>query len=216
MQLDSYDVVILDCDGVIFDSNLLKVEAFRNALVNYPVKTVEAFSKYFKNNFGISRYHHVKVFIEDFLNQKFDEDLYQSILKNYSDSCKVLYSETNYTDSLLEFLQYYKNKKLYVASGGDEEELNEVFRTKNIHHYFEEILGSPRNKRDLVAEIILQNPKKKILMIGDAKSDFLASQANSIDFIYMNKYSLVNETMRMLSQVNNFKIINHLGDLIDE
>ena len=32
MTLDSYDVIILDCDGVVFDSNLLKVEAFKKAL----------------------------------------------------------------------------------------------------------------------------------------------------------------------------------------
>jgi beta-phosphoglucomutase-like phosphatase (HAD superfamily) len=35
MILDTYDVIILDCDGVIFDSNLLKVEAFKKALHHY-------------------------------------------------------------------------------------------------------------------------------------------------------------------------------------
>ncbi len=216
MILDSYDVIILDCDGVVFDSNLLKVEAFKKALSHYEADIVESFSKYFKDNFGTSRYHLAKVFIEEFLHQKFDEDLYRKILKDYGDSCVLLYKESEFTNEFMKFLQYYKNKKFYIASGGDEEELKEVFKAKNIHNYFEKIFGSPRKKSDLVYEVLTENPETKIIMIGDAKSDFLASQANEIDFIYMGQYSLVQDTMKELSQEYSFKTINNLGDLIDE
>lgn len=216
MQLDSYDVIILDCDGVIFDSNLLKVEAFKQALSHYDSDIVESFSQYFKNNFGTSRYHLARVFIEEFLNQNFEEELYQKILKDYGDSCVLLYNESDFTNKFMEFLHFYKNKKFYIASGGDENELKEVFKKKNIHHFFEEILGSPRKKSDLVSEVLMKNLENKIIMIGDAKSDWLASEVNKIDFIYMSQYSLVNKTMRVLSQENNFKTINNLGELIDE
>lgn len=214
MVLSSYDVIILDCDGVIFDSNLLKIKAFKKALDHYNSDIVERFSEYFKNNFGTSRYHLAKVFIEEFLNQNFDEELYQKILKDYGDSCVSLYKESGFTNEFMKFLDYYKNKKFYIASGGDENELNEVFRSKNIHHYFEKIFGSPRKKSDLVNEVLRKNTERKIIMIGDAKSDFLASQANDIDFIYMSQYSLVKDTMKELSKEYNFKIINNLGDLI--
>lgn len=216
MQLDFYDVIILDCDGVIFDSNLLKVEAFKKALSHYDKDTIEAFSKYFKNNFGTSRYHLVRVFIEEFLDQDFEEELYREILKDYGNSCVLLYKESNFTNEFMAFLQYYQNKKIYIASGGDEDELNEVFRLKNIHHYFEKILGSPRKKSDLVSEVQIENSEKKIIMIGDAKSDLLASEANNIDFIYMSQYSLVRGMMKELSLKYGFKSINHLGDLINE
>ena len=216
MRLDRYDVIILDCDGVVFDSNLLKVEAFKKALVHYPVDVVDAFSEYFKNNFGTSRYHLARVFIEEFLDQGFDESLYQKILKDYGSSCELLYIESDYTEAFKIFLQYRQNKKLYIASGGDERELNKVFKAKKIDQYFEEILGSPRKKSDLVSEIVEKNPMKKVLMIGDAKSDLLASQDNNIDFIYMSQYSLVKPTMKELSHIHGFKIINNLGELIDE
>ncbi len=216
MQLDSYDVIILDCDGVVFDSNLLKVEAFKKALVHYPIDTVEAFSKYFKNNFGTSRYHLARVFIEEFLHQDFNESLYHKILEDYGVNCELLYISSDYTESFMQFLQHHKNKKLYIASGGDENELNKVFQAKKIDQYFEEILGSPKKKSNLVGEIVRENPEKRVLMIGDAKSDWLASEANKIDFIYMSQYSLVNKTMKVLSQQNNFKTIKNLGELIDE
>jgi HAD superfamily hydrolase (TIGR01549 family) len=216
MTLNSYNVIILDCDGVIFNSNLLKVEAFKKALNQYSPDIVEKFSTYFKNNFGTSRYHLAKIFIEEFLNQDFDEDLYQKILKDYGNSCILLYKESEYTYKFINFIQYYKNKKFYIASGGDENELKEVFKEKKIDHYFENIFGSPRKKIDLVAEILLENKEKEIIMIGDAKTDFLASQANDIDFIYMSKYSLVKNTMNCLAKEYTFTAINNLGDLIGE
>lgn len=216
MTLDSYDVIILDCDGVIFDSNLLKVEAFKRALRDFDLDVIEAFSEYFRNNFGTSRYHLTKVFIENFLNKDFDEELYKKILTEYGNSCLLLYKESNLTNRFMGFLDCYKVKKFYVASGGNEEELNQVFKEKDIHHYFEQILGSPRKKNNLVSEVLIRNPGKKIIMIGDAKSDFLASQENNIDFIYMSQYSLVKDKMEKLSQEYDFKIINNLGNLIYE
>jgi len=216
MTLNTYDVIILDCDGVVFDSNLLKINAFESALSDYDTADINAFIKYFKNNFGTSRYHLARVFIEEFLNQDFNEDLYQKILKAYGSSCVLLYKESDFTHEFMKFIQYYKNKKLYIASGGDENELKEVFREKGIDHYFEKIFGSPRRKDNLVREVLLENPKKKIIMIGDAKSDFLVSQANVIDFIYMSQHSLVKDTMKKLSREHEFKIINNLGALINE
>ncbi|NOQ14156.1 MAG: HAD-IA family hydrolase [Methyloprofundus sp.] len=213
MNLNSYDVIILDCDGVVFDSNLLKVEAFKKALKHYPPSIVEEFSQYFQQNFGTSRYYLAKIFIQNFLKKDFTEKLYQQILNDYGENCILLYKETEFTNNFKSFLQYYKNKKLYIASGGDENELNEVFKMQNIHHYFDKIMGSPRKKTELINEVLMKNTGKKTIMIGDAKSDFLASQDNNIDFIYMRQYSLVKDTMEKLSQEYNFNIINNLGDL---
>ena len=76
MNLEKYEIIILDCDGVIFDSNHLKLDAFRDALSKFHKDTVDDFIKYFKNNFGTSRHHLIKVFIGEFLKQEFDEKLY--------------------------------------------------------------------------------------------------------------------------------------------
>ena len=56
--------LILDCDGVILDSNLLKVEVVRKVLLEmpqmFPNNKVEAAVESFKSNFGKSRYWHVE------------------------------------------------------------------------------------------------------------------------------------------------------------
>ena len=43
MYVAGYDVIILDCDGVIFNSNSLKIDAFRRVLSQYSTRKVEDF-----------------------------------------------------------------------------------------------------------------------------------------------------------------------------
>jgi len=208
MNLENYETIILDCDGVIFDSNNLKLDAFRDALDNFDKNLVEEFIEYFKNNFGTSRYYLAKVFIEEFLKQDFDEKLYQNILKKYSQNCIMLYEKSNITKDFLNFIEKYKNKQFYVASGSDQEELREVFKQRGLNNYFKAIYGSPKKKSEIVQNIVKDN--KNSVMIGDAMSDMNAAKGSEIDFIFMREYS-TNEYMK-----NNKEIIsiNNLGDLI--
>ena len=213
--VSKHDVIILDCDGVVFDSNYLKIDAFKRTLSNYDNYLIDEFISYFKRNFGTSRYQLVKYFIENILLIDFNEVLYKAILKIYGENCFLLYEKAEYTEKILEFLTYYKSKKLYIASGSDEKELQTVIKRRALNRYFEYIYGSPRQKRELVEEIINDNKGKSIVLIGDAKSDLFASQECNIDFIFMKKYSTVTIEMLDLAKEFKFKVINHLGDLIE-
>ena len=210
MLLDKYDIVILDCDGVIFDSNFLKVEAFKRVLSEYDPALVESFLEYFKNNFGTSRYSLARVFLEEFVEVEFDEHTYRGILSRFGDHCVRLYSEASYTASFLKFLEKYKNKDLFVASGSDGAELRAVFQQKKIAKYFKSIGGSPTKKTELVKVICDENHGKSIVMIGDAKSDFSACQDNNIAFVFMKEFSMSQEMLRD----TDLNSIFNLGDLV--
>jgi len=208
MNISNYETIILDCDGVIFDSNYLKIDAFQDALKAYNEVIVDSFLEYFKNNFGTSRYSLSKVFIEEFLNIDFDENLYQEILDNYSKNCVSLYNKANTTKNFFQFIEKYKYKNLFVASGSDQEELREVFEQRDLSQYFIEILGSPEKKSNIVKNIVSININT--VMIGDAMSDLLAAKENNIDFIFMKDYS----TNKKMKQDNSIISIQNLGDLI--
>lgn len=210
MNLEQYNIIILDCDGVIFDSNNLKIEAFKNSLNEYDSKIVEKFIDYFKENFGTSRYNLTRVFIEKFLEIEFSQNLYQKILEDYGIECVKLYTQASFTTKFIDFIDFYKNKKLYVASGSDELELNRVFKQRKIRSNFEKVYGSPISKTILVEKITKENKDKNIVMIGDAKSDYLATKDNNIDFIFMKDYS----TSQDMKNNNSLITIDNLGDLI--
>jgi len=215
-QIFDYDVYIFDCDGVVFDSNKLKIAAMTDSLGNldFDIHDIERCTSYFSNNFGKSRFHHINHFVENILPSKKGEakNLYEIILLNYTKSCKALYLKAEITDGFLSFLNKLTGK-FYIASGSEQNELREVFLLRNLSHRFTEILGSPINKCELVCGIKTIHPSNSIVMFGDALSDLNASISNNIDFIAYTPYSNVAEELVKEASKENFKIINHWNQL---
>jgi len=150
MNIERYNSIILDCDGVIFDTNNLKLEAFRKVLCGFDDQVVNNFIKYFRENFGTSRYELTRVFIEDFLGFECSKELFDEILARYGDECLRLYQKASLTKGFLEFVDKYKNKRIFIASGGDETELKTVFKNRGLDCLFVDILGSPKKKAEIV------------------------------------------------------------------
>jgi phosphoglycolate phosphatase-like HAD superfamily hydrolase len=216
LLLDKYDVIIFDCDGVLLDVNLLKCEAFGKAVEDYPSAIIEDFVNYCKKTFGISRYVKFKAFLSDFAKEDFDENKYNNLLRNYAAICKEIYCIADITPSCekLLFKLINDNKNLYVASGSDEEELNEAFNKRNLNNYFKKIYGSPKTKLECTSVILKYNINKRIVFIGDAISDMKTAKEYNIDFIYMSKYTVQSEKQDKLCREGAIKVIDTLEDLI--
>jgi phosphoglycolate phosphatase-like HAD superfamily hydrolase len=211
LLLSEYDVFIFDCDGVILDANKLKIEAMQYAIESAGFSTPQSLAccDYFAKNFGRSRFHHVQYFVDVILNVSVtDKDAtYTLILEAYSAQCKTLYLNANMTSGFLAFIAKHGQEK-YVASGSAQEELRWVFTQRALSVHFSDVLGSPTQKPDLLADIIARHPvTTRFLMIGDAVSDFEASQKNQIDFLAYLKHSTVLDKMQALSKTYSFKTI---------
>jgi phosphoglycolate phosphatase-like HAD superfamily hydrolase len=208
--LSDYDVYIFDCDGVILDSNQLKIEAMKQALfecVGAHVKICECLN-YFKKNFGTSRFNHINVFVNEILALPLSErkKTYDEILCCYSSQCKSLYLKAELTPGFLVFIQRLSGKK-YIASGSEQNELIEVFNQRGLDIHFEKILGSPETKTNLVAGI-LKGMSCNAVMFGDAISDMKAALDNSIDFIAYLPYSNVRDELVLESEVRGFSLMD--------
>ena len=129
-QLSDYSIYIFDCDGVILDSNQLKIEAMKNALeAHFSAQDliIECID-YFRHNFGKSRFHHVAHFLDNILDIKKEQrnKLEQLILADFSKQCRTLYLMAQLTPSFMAFLDQCKGRR-YVASGSEQGELRGVF-----------------------------------------------------------------------------------------
>ncbi|ABE55946.1 Haloacid dehalogenase-like hydrolase [Shewanella denitrificans OS217] len=214
----NYDLYIFDCDGVILDSNALKVQAMREALSALPF-TPELIAEcvdYFANNFGKSRFHHVAHFLEYILNVEEIDRVYveQKLLADFSNQCRTLYLTAELTPNFLEFIESLPGRK-YVASGSEQSELREVFKNRGLDLHFIKVYGSPTKKSDLIKKIISKESNATAVMIGDAVSDFEASKSNNIDFYCYIPYSNVVERMQMLSEDNNFEVLEQWPIIIN-
>ena len=123
MNINKFDILIFDCDGIIFDTTILKLKAFQNTLSDFEEVYIDEFTDYFKANFGRSRFKHTRYFIEKILNQPFNEELYEKIIKDFSMESEKIYISADLCSGALELLKKLKDKHLYVASGSDQTEL---------------------------------------------------------------------------------------------
>lgn len=210
-QLSSYDIYIFDCDGVILDSNQLKIKAMRNALEahfsNHAL--INDCVDYFRNNFGKSRFHHVRHFLDSILDVEEDQRdaLEQLILASFSTQCRALYLKAEITPGFMAFIEQCKGKR-YVASGSEQNELRDVFVQRGLDVHFNGVFGSPTPKAELIRCILEQENNINAVMFGDAESDMLSAKQNQIDFVFYAPYSNVKEKMIEQCQLQQHLIID--------
>mgnify|MGYP000906222177 CR=1 FL=1 len=215
-SIHNYDVYIFDCDGVILDSNKLKIEAMEEALshLGFEVTLIEKCIDYFKNNFGLSRFHHVEVFLDNFLNIEPDskDNIRDKILNKFSDKCHNLYLEAKITPGFIELITSIEGRK-YIASGSEESGLIKAFKERGLENLFLHIYGSPETKSNIISKILDNEHSKNAIMFGDAISDFEAAKNNGIDFIAYTPYSNVKDTLTMLATNNGHTVVNSWSEV---
>ncbi|RDL44057.1 HAD family hydrolase [Marinomonas piezotolerans] len=214
--IDRYDYYVFDCDGVILDSNHLKIEAMKNALLALSVSSIDVDKccEYFAKNFGKSRFHHVEAFVDQYLDLNGgSKELFTSqCLQLYSQQCMSLYLDAPITEGFIEFVQNLTGDK-FVASGSEQGELREILKQRSLSQYFKQVYGSPRVKSDLLASIIEIKKSKNGVMIGDALSDLDAAKDNEIDFIAYRSCSCIPQHLTVATRDSGFYVVDSWKEL---
>lgn len=209
--ISDYDVYVFDCDGVILNSNKLKIDAMNVVLkdLEYHQNTIDECLEYFSKNFGKSRFHHVDYFIQHVfgVNRADEQVIREEILRRFSIQCRKLYLNAELTPGVIDFIKSLQGD-IFVASGSEQAELRDVFSDRDLSQYFVEVYGSPTRKSKLVENICSKYRGKKVVMVGDAVSDFEASEINNIDFVFYSPFSNVRDTMLELSKQHGFPVLN--------
>ena len=186
-----YTNAIFDCDGVILDSNKLKSEAFRTALIGEPTALVDKFIEYHQSHGGISRYIKFNHYFRVLKNDKNYENKVKISLLKYSEICRKGLLECQLIPGVLNILKYFKSMSIncYVISGGDQDELREVLFRRGVSHYFTEIYGSPKSKKEHLQELTKNSLKHPSVYFGDARSDSEVAYMFNLDFVFISDKS---------------------------
>jgi phosphoglycolate phosphatase-like HAD superfamily hydrolase len=214
IDIAKYDFFIFDCDGVILNSNNLKTRAFAEALPNEPSDIVTDFVEYHKKYGGISRYEKFRYYYETMKNQVDSEQEIENALNNFTNIVSDGLIKCNYIPGVIEFIKklYVKEKKLFIVSGSDEEELKGVFSKRMIFHYFEQIYGSPIDKIENTRKVIeLISNGQSGVFLGDSKTDYDAAKKYKLDFIFVSAVSEWQNAQQLITDdriIKDFKEIN--------
>jgi len=192
MDIIKYNTVIFDCDGVILQSNDIKTNAFRSALADEPEDLVNEFISYHKNHGGVSRYIKFQYYYKKLKKHYNYREMTKQSIRQYESIIVDKLIDADYVPGFMDVIGFFSDNDIpcYVVSGGDEQELNYVFRCRGIDNKFLKIYGSPDSKIDNLGKIEsgdqLHHPA---LFFGDAEADMLAARQYGIDFCYVSQFS---------------------------
>lgn len=192
MILTQYDFVVFDCDGVILKSNQLKSDAFAKALEGEPPAQIIEFVNYHKANGGISRYKKFAYYFHEMYPRPDADSAVEQALGKYAAIVKQGLIDCELIGGVADALAALKATGIPCAvnSGGDEQELHQVFAVRGLDTFFKHIFGSPTPKNDNMQRLKDQGFfAGRGVMLGDSKSDWQAASAFGLDFIYVQEES---------------------------
>lgn len=177
--------IIFDFDGVLVESADIKTEAFKELFADYPQKIKEIVN-YHLVNAGVSRYVKFRYIYEHILGKDLSKDKEIELGRRFSQIVWQKILEAPFITGAKEFLDTYKDKyQFFIASGTPEEELQNIINAKRLHSYFKEIHGSPKEKTDIINNIINNYvfDRDEVVYVGDSQSDRIAAEQAGIVFI---------------------------------
>jgi phosphoglycolate phosphatase-like HAD superfamily hydrolase len=179
-------MVIFDFDGVLVESVDVKTRAFAKMFEAEGPDIVEKVVDYHINNGGISRYEKFRYFYDHFLRRPMSEDRLDELGRQFSDLVVSEVVAAPWVKGAKEFLdRYHSSLEMYVATGTPHEEIIEVVRRRRMGHYFNEVIGTPPAKEEIICRIVesVNFAADEIVMVGDAPQDLAGALAAGISFV---------------------------------
>ncbi len=194
MDLNQYQYLLWDFDGVILNSDSIRTDGFREVLKHHNQEQVEKLVAFHKANGGLSRYVKFRYFYKNILGKGISEEQILELAAQFSETMlKLLVNPSLIIKDTENFLIHKsQTTPMYIVSGSDQTELRQICAQLGLAKYFKGIFGSPTAKIKLVENLISQGDIEagKTCLIGDAGNDFDAASSNNIDFYGFNNPDL--------------------------
>ena len=183
-------IIVFDFDGVIIDSNGVKIEEYRNLFSQFTKDqtTLDEIIKIYKNSAGIPR----EVTLKKVFKEIFDKTISSQEVENLSsDFSKQIFRRLETIEPLKGFLEYlaiHKEINKHIISGAPNSDILYLIKRLNLTKHFKSIKGGPLNKKNELNNIReLEKVKAQdIVYFGDQRNDCIAAKSAGVGFIGIN------------------------------
>lgn len=189
-NLNSFDIVFWDFDGVIKESVDIKTQAYVALFQSNQPEIVERIRQHHEANGGVSRFDKIPIYLE-WAGMACTEARIEEYCDKFSQMVIQKVIESPWVPGVEKILRSRNKKQKYVViSATPQNELYQILTALNLVDCFSAIFGAPRKKIDVIKETLRAeslNPDACV-MIGDATTDLDAAIANKIYFL-LRKYN---------------------------
>ncbi len=214
LKLNKYKTLIFDCDGVVLNSNKVKTQAFYNSALSYGEQAARSLVDYHVKNGGISRYKKFELFLNELVSQEAEGPNLEELLTLYAQEVRQGLLNCEIAQGLKELRQQTNHTKWLIVSGGDQNELRDIFTQRGLAELFDGgIFGSPDTKDQILSrELANGNIKQPAVFLGDSKYDYQAAATVGMNFIFLSGWSEVKDWL-LFCEDNNIAHFDCLASI---
>lgn len=216
-EIQTYKTIVFDCDGVILNSNVVKTKAyFRTAKsLGATDQEAQALVDYHVKLGGVSRYHKFDYYLREILKKPATKVAIKTLLNEFSRELEEVLMTCEVAKGLDGLRAATPNTNWLILSGGDQQEIRNLFEKRNLAHLFDGgLFGSPDNKDEVLArEKANGNIKTPALFIGDSKYDYEAATYAGLDFVFMSDWTEVPDWKAFCAK-HQLHVLQKLTDLL--
>lgn len=215
MNLERYQTLVFDCDGVILDSNRVKTDAFYHAAMLYGETAAQALVDWHVANGGVSRYSKFAYFLEHIVPMSAEGPDLESLLCRFADAVQNGLCRCAVAPGLAELRRQTTHARWLVVSGGDQSELRKVLANRGLDRLFDGgIFGSPDTKDEILArELQAGIIKQPALFLGDSVYDHRAACAAGLDFIFISGWTEIPDWRAFITKFG-LRSVGSISDII--
>lgn len=188
-DLSIYKTIVLDCDGVVLNSNQTKVDAYYNTAkrMGGSDEQAQAFVDYHIKLGSIPRNDKIRYYITEIIKQPLTPELFQAFMDTFTVILDETLMQCEVAPALMDLKQKTAQAQWMLMSGGDQEELRNIFPRRGLDTLFElGIYGGPTKKNEHLAQLIADGTIQfPALFIGDSRFDHQASTGAGLDFVFV-------------------------------
>lgn len=212
-DLTRYKTIVLDCDGVVLNSNQTKVDAYFNTAkrMGGSDAQAQAFVDYHIKLGSIPRNDKIRYYITEIIKQPLTPELFQAFMETFTEILDETLMQCEVAPALMDLKQKTSQAKWMLMSGGDQEELRQIFPRRQLDHLFElGIYGGPTKKNEHLASLIADGSIQfPALFIGDSRFDHQASTGAGLDFIFVADWTDMPD-WKAYCQAHQVTVCHHL------
>lgn len=196
-------VAVLDLDGVILKTNLIKYRAMLSLFAGYKEQQ-ESISTYILARGGVPRRAKLFGLLRDLLGVDPSPALLEDYLARYAHALEHELAIAPTVEGIDGFL-HHDGYTFYVSSSAPEPEVYQQIQRRNLLTYFAGIYGANTPKATALQTIRTANPGKRLIFFGDAIGDWNAAKAAHVAFIAVinERDNFGNEAVLKLSDFTN-------------